>query len=601
MTQFTDNFSGLINQIAVDQGFITEEQKEQVLETQTRLAVALNNGESRTKDKNGRNVWLDKDPLFETVKDNEKWDELKNKKAIAESEIETTRTLVKSGKGFADNPEIPASGEIAGALRLIGSDSKNALLAAQAAVRTEKVLEKGIKAIEQDKKVDPEIENISKARIFENDPDFLKQNQKTLNEALKFFIDAQQDPSILIEEGADKIKELSNSVSENYRRSANAFKNIGKDDLANQAVQQITASPTVNPQSEQWVYFDDKNNPFRKENSDKSVASQASYSSNSSDSEKYVGDKIGAFPQENQKANHRSEGNTSEQWVYFDDKNNPFIEKDVSKEVKDFEIKDVKQQLPENTSVEPSGKVAFKGTKATNPTEYSQSAFDSKIRSKDFEGKTKFKATFGNGQKATASLTEKNGETFLRTKIGKQAIITKADEFNIVPVKNNNKEIEYVIQDKQTEDSYQVRKDKIQNEKLGENKVNSNSPLKTRENWKKEKAQEISTREQNSDKSQNNQNLDQESKLPESTKSRTQKVLDRAKRGTNLKEVSGAPAWVPLGIAYQLGVSAVKGIGNATGLRERHNVDRDKVKYGEEKSYQEKLNEERKQKNNRKK
>jgi hypothetical protein len=131
MSETTKKFLGFVNQIAVDLGLISITQQSLVLETQAKFAALAEKGIKPTA------KFLDADLLFAQVRDN--WDGLASQHSVSSEDLVRNIEKAKSGKGLTKD-EAPASGDIAGALKFISKEAKNAILTAQAAVRTEQAL-----------------------------------------------------------------------------------------------------------------------------------------------------------------------------------------------------------------------------------------------------------------------------------------------------------------------------------------------------------------------------------------------------------------------------------------------------------------------------
>ena len=108
MPEIKDKFNGFINQIAVDNGLITSQQQDNVLDMQAKFAALSDKGVKPTE------KFLDSDPLFQQVRDN--WENLAIDNGITSDDLAKRRQDVDSGKGLTKD-EAPASGDIAGALR----------------------------------------------------------------------------------------------------------------------------------------------------------------------------------------------------------------------------------------------------------------------------------------------------------------------------------------------------------------------------------------------------------------------------------------------------------------------------------------------------
>lgn len=123
--------SGFFDEIAVDLGLMTEEQSVENLTMQARFLMLWE------KDIKPTERFLDADPLFEKVKDH--WQEYEQQFSFSQTDFMYAYAKASSGKGF-EKEQAPAIGQIAKALGNITSEVKNAILTAQAAVRTEQAL-----------------------------------------------------------------------------------------------------------------------------------------------------------------------------------------------------------------------------------------------------------------------------------------------------------------------------------------------------------------------------------------------------------------------------------------------------------------------------
>lgn len=131
MPSVTQRFMGFTNQIAVDLGLMNREQSVEILSIQGRFLALAEKGIKPTE------RFIDADPLFGQVKDH--WSELAKEHGISEADFLHHFARASSGKGF-ERGEAPATGDIANALKYVTKDVKNAILTAQAAVRTEQIL-----------------------------------------------------------------------------------------------------------------------------------------------------------------------------------------------------------------------------------------------------------------------------------------------------------------------------------------------------------------------------------------------------------------------------------------------------------------------------
>lgn len=214
MSTITQKFMGFVNQIAVDLGLMSREQSVEILSMQARFLALAEKGIKPTA------KFLDADPLFEQVKSS--WQDLAAQNQISETDFLHHYARASSGKGIARD-EAPSSGDIAGALKFIPKDVKNAILTAQAAVRAEQALS-DIKNPNVEAKTLEDIERqhgrIDYERKFDPEELVHAQINNMKADSLHYLMKANE---FSVRTKADEISEITHSTREAYTDAAAMF------------------------------------------------------------------------------------------------------------------------------------------------------------------------------------------------------------------------------------------------------------------------------------------------------------------------------------------------------------------------------------------